>query len=195
MVIEGLKTLLSRQESINILSCFTNATEALQFLKTTIVDVVLLDINLPDFNGVEVCKIITHNHKKTKVLGLSTYCEQSIINQMIKNGVKGYLLKNVSAEELIEAIETVYDGQAYFGKEVQKTIIDSMAQDKVDPVLTRREKQVLEMIAEGKTTHETADSLFISPSTVETHRKNIMKKMDVPNVAALIKTAVKLGIV
>ncbi len=194
MVIEGLKTLLSRKQSIDILACFSSAKEALEFLEKKQVDVVLLDINLPDMNGVEACSIITKKHKKVKVLGLSTYCEQSIINQMIKNGVKGYLLKNVFAQELINAIEQVNKGNVYFGAEVQKVIIDSMSNPDETPVLTRREKQILEMIAEGRTTYETADILFISPSTVETHRKNIMKKMNAPNVAALIKIAVKKGV-
>jgi DNA-binding NarL/FixJ family response regulator len=196
MVIEGLKTLLGKQNSIHISNCFKTAHEALKFLASNKVDVVLLDINLPDMNGVDVCRIITEEYPFAKVIGLSTYNEHSIINQMIKNGVKGYMLKNASTSELVESIERVHNGQVYFSGEVQKTIADSVAQNNEDiPVLTRREKQILEMIADGKTMHETGDLLFISPSTVETHRRNIMKKMNVPNSAALVKMAIEKGII
>jgi len=126
------------------------------------------------------------------ILGLSTYSEPSIINQMIKNGVKGYLLKNATADELVNAISQVHEGNFYFGSEIQKILADSVTQESKDlPKLTRREKHILKLIADGKTTNTIADELFISPLSVETHRRNLMQKLEVSNAASLIRIAVE----
>lgn len=192
MVIEGLKMLLSDDKSVQVHTNFTNGQDTLDFLENEIVDVVLLDVNLPDINGVEMVKMILDKRATIKILGLSTYSEPSIINQMIKNGVKGYLLKNATSEELVNAITQVYEGNFYFGTEVQKILADSVSQETQDiPKLTRRETHILKLIAEGKTTNIIAEELFISPLTVETHRRNLMRKVEVSNAASLIKIAVE----
>lgn len=192
MVIEGLKTLLGDDDRVIVKTHFTNGRNTLDFLEKSTVDVVLLDVNLPDINGVEMVKKILGKRATINILGLSTYSEPSIINQMIKNGVKGYLLKNASADELIDAITQVHNGKFYFGSEIQKILAGSITQDAQDiPRLTRREKHILQLIAEGKTTNVIAEELFISPLTVETHRRNLMQKMDVSNAAALVKFAVE----
>ncbi len=192
MVIEGLKTLLSDDERVMVHTHFTNGRDTLDFLEEDTVDVILLDVNLPDISGVEMVKSILEKRNAINVLGLSTYSEPSIINQMIKNGVKGYLLKNATADELVNAISQVHLGNYYFGSEVQKILADSVTQDTNDiPRLTRREKHILRLIAEGKTTNVIAEELFISPLTVETHRRNLMQKMEVSNAAALVKFAVE----
>lgn len=192
MVIEGLKTLLSDNQAITVKTHFTNGKDALEFLDKEMVDVILLDVNLPDINGVEMVKLILDKRETIKILGLSTYSEPSIINQMIKNGVKGYLLKNAMADELSFAITQVYEDNFYFGREVQKILADSIAQESKDlPKLTRRETHILKLIADGKTTNIIAEELFISPLTVETHRRNLMRKMEVSNAASLIKIALE----
>lgn len=192
MVIEGLKSLLGDDERLRIKNHFTTGRDTLLFLENEVVDVILLDVNLPDINGVEMVKLILSKSSNIKILGLSTYSEPSIINQMIRNGVKGYLLKNVTSDELVNAISQVYDGHFYFGSEIQKILADSVSQASPDvPKLTRREKHILQLIAEGKTTYVIAAELFISPLTVETHRRNLMQKLEVPNAASLIKTAVE----
>lgn len=196
MVIEGLKTLLSDDERVVVHTHFINGQDTLDFLKKETVDVILLDVNLPDINGVEMVKMILDIRATVRILGLSTYSEPSIINQMIKNGVKGYLLKNASADELVSAITQVHQGSFYFGMEIQKILADSITQDSDDlPKLTRREKHVLVLISEGKTTNQIGEELFISPLTVETHRRNLMQKMEVSNAAALVRIAVEKNLI
>ena len=194
LVIEGLKALLSGDAQLEITASFTTGQAALTFLKTQPVEVVLLDVNLPDINGVEMCRIIHERHPEVKMLGLSTYCEPSIINQMIKHGVSGYLLKNVVADELTQAIHRIREGHYYFGVEIQKILADSVFNHET-PRLTRREKEIVRLIADGRTTHQIAEALFISPLTVETHRKNVMKKLKVTNAASLIKIALEKTII
>lgn len=192
LVIEGLKSLLQASKDIKVVGNFKTGSEGLHFFKKNQVDVVLLDINLPDINGIDVCKEITKHYKKVAVIGLSTYGERSIINQMISNGAKGYLLKNVTESELIEAINKVYRGNYYYGNEIQKTMVNTIFQTMGEmPRLTKREKQILQQIVSGKTTNAIAEELFISPLTVETHRRNLMKKMNAPNVATLVKIAIE----
>jgi len=192
MVIEGLKTLLSDDERVVVKTHFTNGQDTLDFLQKDTTDVILLDVNLPDINGVEMVEKILNIRANIGILGLSTYSEPSIINQMIKNGVKGYLLKNATADELVNAISQVHQGNFYFGSEVQKILADSVTQESKDlPKLTRREKHILTLIADGKTTNTIAEELFISPLTVETHRRNLMQKLEVSNAASLIKIAVE----
>lgn len=192
LVIEGLKSLLRGHKDIKVEACCTTGNEALEFLKQHQADIVLLDINLPDVSGTEICKVIASEYENTFVIGLSTYGERSIINQMISNGAKGYLLKNVTESELVEAISKVYRGHYYYGIEIQKamanTIFHTMGNT---PRLTKREKQILKLIVSGKTTNKIADELFISPLTVETHRRNLMKKMDASNTASLVKIAIE----
>lgn len=196
MVIEGLKTLLSDDDKVSVKTHFTNGKDTLDFLEKDTVDVILLDVNLPDINGVEMVKLILDKRATISILGLSTYSEPSIINQMIKNGVKGYLLKNATSDELVNAISQVHQGNFYFGSEVQKILADSVSQESKDlPKLTRREKHILQLIAEGKTTNVIAEELFISPLTVETHRRNLMQKMEVSNAASLIKIAVEQNLI
>lgn len=194
LVIEGLKSLLSGDAQLEITASFTTGQAALTFLETQPVEVVLLDVNLPDIHGVEMCRLIHERYPSVKMLGLSTYSEPSIINQMIKHGVNGYLLKNVIADELTRAIHQIRNGQSYFGAEIQKILADSVFNHQT-PRLTRREKEIVRLIADGHTTNQIAETLFISPLTVETHRKNVMKKLKVTNAASLIKLALEKTII
>ena len=195
LVIEGLKSLLRSYDHIKVAGSFNSGEAILEFLEKTEVDIVLLDINLPDVSGIEVCEKIKKDYADIDVIGLSTYGERSIINQMIGNGAKGYLLKNVSEPELIEAIKKVYRGGHYYGNEVQQTMANTIFHALGDtPRLTKREKQVLKLIVSGKTSNEIAQELFISHLTVETHRRNLMKKMNASNTASLVRIAIERGL-
>lgn len=196
LVIEGLKSLLRGNNDIRVLASCNNGKDALDFLRETQVDIVLLDINLPDMSGIDICELISGEHKNVSVIGLSTYGERSIINQMISNGAKGYLLKNVTETELIEAINKVYRGNCYFGVEIQKTMANTIFHSLGNtPRLTKREKQILKLVVSGKTNNQIAEDLFISPLTVETHRRNLMKKMNASNTASLVKMAIEKSLI
>lgn len=188
MVIEGLKSLLSVYEHLLVTHTFTKGNEAYNFLEEGYCDVILLDINLPDVNGIELCGKLKSRDHNVKILGMSTYNDASIIRQMVHKGARGYLLKNASPEDLLEAIEQVFNGKTYFGAEVQSILAESSLKDV--PNLTRREKEILRLIATGETTQQIADKLYVSPLTIETHRRNLMQKFNVNNAPALIKVAI-----
>lgn len=191
LVIEGLRSTLGEDNTIEVVECFENAKDLFAFLKHEMVNVVVLDVNLPDMNGVEICEKITKKYAHIKVVGLSTYNDPSIIKQMVKNGAKGYLLKNVTSKELATAIHQIHDGQSYFSGEIQKILADSIFDNNEIPKLTRREKEILELVSEGTTTPLIAEKLNISPLTVETHRRNLIQKMGVTNAAQLVKMAIE----
>ncbi len=191
LVIEGLKSSIGNNSGIEVVACFENATSLFSYLRKKTAQVVVLDINLPDMNGVEICEKVVKKYPHIKILGLSTYNDPSIIRQMVKNGAKGYLLKNVSSKELVSAIHQINEGQSYFSVEIQKILADSIFENDRIPRLTRREKEILKLVAEGVTTPQIAQQLFISPLTVETHRRNLIQKMGVSNAAQLVKMAIE----
>jgi DNA-binding NarL/FixJ family response regulator len=196
IVIQGLKTLLADEKRIDIVGGFTNGAAIISFLKENPVDVILLDIMLPDINGVELCREIKAISPRTCVLALSNHTERSLIMQILQNGAGGYLLKNASVEELLSCINKALNGEVAFSKEVENIIMrPSLNALKGRPQLTKREKQILQLIAEGKTTNVMADELFISPFTVETHRRNLIQKFEVKNAAELIKIAIQLQLI
>lgn len=195
LVIEGLKSSIGMDENIEVAACFENAEDLFAYLKRKVAHVIVLDVNLPDINGVEVCEKIHAKYPHVKVLGLSTYNDPSIIKQMVKNGAKGYLLKNVSSKELGVAINQIHDGLSYFSGEIQKILADSIFDNNRIPKLTRREKEILALVAEGITTPQIAEKLIISPLTVETHRRNLIQKMGVANAAQLVKMAIEQNLI
>lgn len=196
VVLEGMKALLLDSEMVQVKACCSNAQSALAFLETEVVDVVLLDINLPDISGIDVCKQIKQKYPGTHIVAISNYNERSMITKMIQNGATGYVLKNAGAEEILNAIKAVVNKKVYLSQEVQQSLFEAALEDPLElPKLTRREQEVLRCIAEGKTTVEIGDTLFISPHTVETHRKNLMQKFEVSNAAALIRVATQYQLI
>lgn len=190
LVIDGLKNMLSSSEKIRVIGSAMNGRDTLVMLSVCNPDIVFLDINLPDISGIEICRKITELYPAIKCIALSTFNENSYITRMMEQGAKGYLLKNSGKEEILEAIEKVQKGEIY----LQINHIPDSEQ-KPGIFVTRREKEVLELIAEGKTNQEIADQLFISVTTVNTHRKNLLFKFNVNNTAALIKQTVKAKII
>ena len=194
MVLEGLRAILAGSKEVSIKGAFINATDVLSFLEgNNAIDVIFLDINLPGMNGYELCKLIKKKYPAIKVLALSTHTERSGITRMIQNGASGYLSKSADDKELLAAIRTAYANGIYLGDEIQMELTSAGAT--ALPKITRREKEILALIAEGKTTAQIAEALFLSHLTVETHRRNIMLKFEVNNSAALIKLAIDNGLI
>ena len=194
MVLEGLRALLAGNKDIAIQAAFTNGVDAMAFLEgNSSVDILFLDINLPGMNGFELCKLIKKKHPAIKIIALSTHTERSAITRMIQNGASGYLSKSADSKQLLAAIHAVYANGIYLGDEIQMELASPGATTL--PKLTRREQEILVLIADGKTTAQIAESLFLSHLTVETHRRNIMLKFDVNNSAALIKLALDKGLI
>ncbi|MEP6949752.1 MAG: response regulator transcription factor [Ginsengibacter sp.] len=194
MVIEGMKSILAQIPSVQVKATAGNAFEALALLKENTIDIAFVDINLPDISGIELCNKIKKEFPGIHVLGLSTFNQRSYVSEMIRNGASGYLLKSADKEEIKEAIASVLEGKMYFSINVNNAKIETAGGNEM-PTLTRREKEILQMIAEGFTTNDIAGKLFVSPYTVETHRKNLLTKFEVNNTALLIKVAAKFGIV
>ena len=190
VVVEGLQKLL-RDKGIAP-ECLVAHTvkECLHILKSYTPDLILLDYNLPDGNGIELCKTILKKEPSIRILAISSYKEQSLVKRMIDSGAMGYVLKNASEDEIMEALMTVLSGKNYMNEETQN-ILDGINNN--SSVLTRREIEVLKYISEGFTNPEIADKLFISPLTVDSHRKNLILKLNAKNTASLIKIAFQNG--
>ena len=195
MVLAGLHSLLGGLDNIEVIGSVSNAFDAIPFIQKNRPDVVLLDINLPEISGIDLCKKIHQQFPTVRILGMSTFSERSYISRMIENGASGYLIKSASAEEIAEAIHTIQEGKIYLsvamehlGKPLSVLPSESL------PALTKREKEVLQLISEGLTNNQVAERLFISPLTVDSHRKNLLTKLNVNNTASLITLAVKYGL-
>ncbi|UOE46575.1 response regulator transcription factor [Mucilaginibacter sp. SMC90] len=190
IVIEGLKMLLQNEENLQVIGGFCDGESILAYLRLNKADLILLDITLPDINGMDLCRMIKDEFRSTMILILSNHTERSIIMQTIQNGASGYLLKNSSIDELRNCITEAVNGNICFSKEVVE-IISRPTKNQLQgrPQLTRREKQILALIAEGKTSQAIAGELFLSPLTIDTHRKNLIQKFEVKNVAELIRAA------
>ena len=192
MVIEGIRSLLQNEKGIEWMGHATNAASCLGFLKNQQTDIILMDINLPDMSGIDLCKEVRQKYPSVFVLGLSTFNQQAFIRNMIDNGASGYVLKNADKEELLEAIAAVQQGKTFLSHEANLSLRDK--EDKMPPI-SRREKEVLLLIADGLTNNEIADKLFISVPTVNTHRKSLLEKLKAKNTAILIGRATKQGLI
>ena len=189
LVLNGLQFILRNSKTIDLKGCFVSAIDSLAFLKTETVDVVLMDINMPEMNGIDATIEIKKKYSQTHVVAISNLNEASVAERMLQSGASGYLLKNIAANELIQAIQDINNDQKIVSKEMQVAMEDRNTEI---PVVTPREKEVLALLAEGKTTPEIADLLFISKLTVETHRRNLLQKFNVSNAASLIHKAAEM---
>jgi DNA-binding NarL/FixJ family response regulator len=192
MVIEGIHSLLQHEKDIELVGHAMNASSCLAYLEKNLPDVILMDISMPDKSGIDLCKEVREKYPSVFVIGLSTFNQQSFIQKMMDNGASGYVLKNATQDELMEAITTVAKGKIYLSHDAAQSLQKKVAGT---PVLTTREKEVLELIAEGLTNNEIAAKLFISVSTVDTHRKNLLAKFEAKNIASLIKAAMQMQLI
>ena len=190
IVTEGIKNLLNDQPDIRITGCFVNGAATLLALPHTFADVILLDINLPDINGITLCKKIKQEMEDVKIVALSIHNERAVIRSMLQNGADAYVLKNALGDEILQAIRTVYDGGTYLCNATRQAL-EGAAADELStvPHITRREKEILQLVGKGHTTQQIASDLFISPHTVESHRKKLMEKFGVNNMASVVKMA------
>lgn len=193
MIIEGIRSLLQFQKGFEWMGHAMNAASCMAFLDHQEPDVILMDISLPGKTGIELCKEVKSKYPDIKILGLSSFNQHSFIQKMLDNGASGYVLKNATLEELEMAIKTVDQGGIYLSLEAELTVQKN--DTSIIPIITRREKEVLLLIAEGMTNNEIALKLFISTTTVDTHRKNLLTKFEVKNTASLIRMATQLQLI
>ena len=190
LILQGLVGLLGRIKSYQVTGTFTRGSELLAFLETDPVDIVLLDISLPDINGTDLCLEIKRIAPLVIVLGLSNHTERSVILNLMQNGASGYLLKNIDIIELEKCLDLAMTKQMVFSEAVQEIIANPSSTDlPLLPKLTKRETEILKLIALGRTSVQVADELFLSPLTIETHRKRMMSKFKTKNMMSLIKIA------
>ena len=191
--IDGLKSLLQGIENIKISATASSGEEALRKLSEVEVDVILMDIGMDGIDGVETTKLITKDYSTVKVIALTMFGHGVYIEKMLKAGARGYVLKNTTKEELINAIEVVNKGQTYYSAQVAQSLINKMSGDNSILIikLTERELEILKMIAKQHNNKEIAALLMVSQYTVDTHRKNILRKLGLKNTAGLIKYAME----
>jgi DNA-binding NarL/FixJ family response regulator len=187
MVVEGIRSLLYQEPNIDWMGHASNADSCLSFLHNQQPDVILMDISMPGKSGIELCKEVKEKYPSVFVIGLSTFNQQSFIQKMLENGASGYVLKNATQQELLEAIETVSRGKTFLSDEVAHVLYREPGGNA--PVITRREKEVLELLAEGLTNQEIAARIFVGTTTVDSHRKSLLAKFHAKNTAELIKLA------
>lgn len=184
--------MLRDQRSTQIVGASKTATEALAFLANEEPDIILLDISLPDMNGLELCERIRAHYKKVKIIGLTSTNEAGIITGLLQRGGNGYLLKNMERADLLVAIDTVMSGRVYLSNAANEKVLEQFQTIKVKtdiPLVTRREKEILQLLADGLNGPQIAEKLCLSPLTIETHRKNLFKKFNAHSVQLLIKIA------
>ena len=196
LVLEGLKNILTERDSLRVAGCFSTAATMVEAVGTEMPDVLLLDINLPDANGIELVRKVRELSPHTRVIALSVHNEYAVINSMFNEGADGYIQKNALGDEIIEGISTVLNGGRFLCSQSAE-IMRQKDRDGLQnvPRITRREKEILQRAAKGLTTQQIAEVLFISPHTVESHRKNLMEKFAVKNLASAIKLAVEYGLI
>lgn len=193
MVIEGIKAMLHDENGLEWMGHAYNADTCLSFLQHQQADVILMDINLPDKSGIDLCKEVFEKYPNIRVIGLSTFNQLSFISKMLDNGALGYLLKNASKHEILTAIDTVMQGKKYLSLDASEMLKKTDVEEA--PTLTRREIEVLQLIADGMTNAEMAAKLFVSATTIDTHRKHLLEKFKAKNTATLIKMAVQMKFV
>ncbi len=202
IVLDGLVSLISEQSDMTVVGKATDGRSAVNLATETDPDVIVMDLTMPELNGIEATRIITNNAPVIRIIALSMHSEKRFIRAALEGGASGYLVKENAFEELVNAIRAVNKGQNYLCPVATKTMIldylhhTTVERDGTDrDILTPREREVLQMIAEGRRTKEIAGTLHISVKTVETHRKNIMEKLDVKSVAELTRYAIREGII
>jgi DNA-binding NarL/FixJ family response regulator len=196
----GLLSLLEKYEEIQVVAEAENGRRAVQLALDKDPDVVVMDVSMPDLNGMEATRQILDDHPGMRIVALSMHSDKRFVLGMLQAGASGYLLKDCASEELAGAIKTVAAGKKYLSPEIAGIVIDdciyrtSTPQHTVTSQLSAREREVLQLIAEGWSTRDIASHLYVSVKTVETHRRQIMRKLEIFNVADLTKYAIREGL-
>lgn len=191
----GLKLMLDKNSKFKIVGDVNSGSAAIDFIEknSNQVDIVLMDIDMPGMNGIEATKILTSKHPHIKVLALTMHKEEKFINDMINAGALSYILKETDIPELVQAIENTAQGKKYYSNEVSMSLINALMKKGTDNGhdLSKRELDVLKLIASGMTNKEAGEKLFISARTVESHRRNILDKLDFKNTSEMIRYAIE----
>lgn len=202
LFLDGLREILASDERLEVKGIANSGEEALNFLQFTKVDIVLTDISMPGIGGEELLRLIKSNHPSIKTIVLSMEENGVIIARLLRNGATSYLVKNVSRDELFEAIDAVKKGEQFLSPKIQKVLLDSIVStrqeiksEEIRASLTEREKQILVMIAQEMTQTEIAEKLFISPNTVVYHKRKLMLLFDVKSMAGLVRKAAELDLI
>jgi DNA-binding NarL/FixJ family response regulator len=199
MFLEGIQSILSETDFIEVVGTAKNGLEAIKLTNSFLPDVIITDLTMPELDGIELTEKIKDSYENIKVLVVSSHIEGEMISKAIKAGINGYIFKNTGKTELLKAIKKIANGENYYTEEVKESLQNSLfnpaeARKQVANISTR-EKEILQLIAEELNTQEIADKLFISPNTVEVHRKNLMRKIGTKNMIGLVKYAIQQGIV
>jgi len=199
LIREGIRMMLSKADNIEVVGEANSGAEAIAYVNKNAenVDLILMDINMPEINGIEATQIITDKYPNIKVLAFTMHEEETYITKMIKAGASGYVLKSSGKAELVKAIERVSLGNKHYSNKVSVTMINSMMSDEKtkETELSEREIEVLHHIAQGATSKEAGEKLFISNRTVESHRRNILSKLDIKSTAEMIAYALKNNLI
>ena len=199
ILVEGLHSLLNKNPDIQTIGEAENGKDAITLCKELNPNIVLMDLDMPILNGIEATKIISKDFPKSRIIILSMYPDHEYVKSALNAGAKGFIVKDTAANDLIQAVRVVYDGKAFFSPSVSKIIVESMytSDDSKlkEDVLTSREKEILQLVTEGKSSIQIAERLFISKSTVNKHRENIMKKLNIHDIVGLIRYAIQKGII
>ncbi len=195
LVLEGISAIIKTYSHIDVIGATSSVADALNIAKKTEPDVVLLDINMNEINGLDAIELFRKRHPRVRILMLSMHDDREYISTSVMHGAAGYVLKDVPAGEIISAIETVAGGGTYFSSGVSSALMNRPPQAGTGIPLTDREKSVLALVAEGRSSKEAGMLLSISTRTIETHRKNIKKKLNINSTAGLIRYAIRHGFV
>ncbi|WP_104382146.1 response regulator transcription factor [Sphingobacterium sp. HMA12] len=196
LLLEGLKNIINTHEDFEVVGMYASAVDLFKNIASDAPLVLLLDINLPDANGIDLVKGLKESYKELKIIAFSVHNELAVINSILNEGADAYLQKNATGTEIIAAISDVLVGKRYICAKTQ-VILNKKTEAglKQVPKLTRREKEILTFVAKGMTTNQIAESLFISSHTVESHRKNLMEKFQTKSVTAAVKSAIEYGLI
>jgi DNA-binding NarL/FixJ family response regulator len=200
IMLQGLRALLDKQPDMEVIAEAGEGRTALRLARDLSPDVIILDVAMPDLNGIETARMITAEMSDIKVIALSMHSDRRFVIEMLKAGASGYLLKDCALEDLVRAIRVVMANQTYLSPEIAGTVVEEYVRRSPDgdtsafSILTVREREVLQLLAEGLSTKNIAARLHVSVKTIETHRQHIMEKLDTHSIADLIKYAVREGL-
>lgn len=195
LVIEGFKNVIQGNNCLELRGQFGTSKALSEFIGINEIDLVLLDITLPDGNGIEICKELKKTYPNLIVIGISNLSERSIVKRMLQNGASGYLLKTADAQDILDCMLDVVNGKIALSNELKANFdLAELKNPEEIPELTNREKQILYLLAEGKKSAEIAAELFISPLTVKTHRATLLHKFETDNIVTVINKAREVGI-
>lgn len=196
LISEAWTLMIESEDDMKVIGVVDNAQAALDFCVGNRPDIVLMDINLKNSSGLDATEMISNSLPKTKIIGLSLHDDISLVKRILSMGAHGYLSKNSEKKELVNGIRKVLEGETYIANEIKDRYFNSMinfSHDNAKKELTMKEIEIVKLIAQGMTSKEIADKIFVSPRTVDTHRHNILKKLNIPNAAQLSRWAMEKG--